>query len=188
MFWTSISCVPKGILKKIWKKSFQYLWLGNHNSNGIPLVKWLTIVMPKNLGGWGLKNIYLFSQSLAARSLWRLTHNFSLWGRVMRSKYLVGKSMEEWYRDPKSLQKMAPSSGRPRLGLSLLLVIGQCGRWEMVGNKSWGRSLARINMDGFCLSANMVQALHNAKFSPSLTQKLNPLKNGVAEDGNRKRL
>jgi hypothetical protein len=87
--------VPKGILSKIRKVSFIFLWSGNCASEGIPLVKWSKITMPKNLGGWGLKNIYQFSQSLVAKSLWWLTHNSLLWGRVMQSKYIKGISMED---------------------------------------------------------------------------------------------
>jgi hypothetical protein len=61
--------------------------------------------MPKSIGGWGLKNIYQISQYLAAKIVWWLTHNFSLWGRVMWSKYLNGLSMEDQYRDPQKSSK-----------------------------------------------------------------------------------
>jgi hypothetical protein len=42
-------------------------------------VKWSGIGTPKNLGGWGLKNIFHFTQSLAAWSLWRLILNNGIW-------------------------------------------------------------------------------------------------------------
>jgi hypothetical protein len=58
--------IPKGTLTKIKKISFMLLWFGSHSSRGLPLVKWSGIGTPKNLGGWGLKNIFHFTQSLAA--------------------------------------------------------------------------------------------------------------------------
>lgn len=61
VFWMPIISFPKGIITETQNKSFQYLWLGNHNSNNIPVVKRSTISMPKNMKGWGLKNIYIFN-------------------------------------------------------------------------------------------------------------------------------
>jgi hypothetical protein len=57
--------------------------------------------MSKELGGWGIKNIYWFCRALLMKSLWRLIHNKMLWGRVMDSKYLLGKSFIEWFRMPR---------------------------------------------------------------------------------------
>jgi hypothetical protein len=64
--------VPKGILDKIRKKCFIFLWTGKKEKEGPPLVKWSKLARPKEAGGRGLKNIYIFSQALAAKSLWRL--------------------------------------------------------------------------------------------------------------------
>jgi hypothetical protein len=30
------------------------------------------LVVPKENGGWGLKNLFLFSKALAAKNVWRL--------------------------------------------------------------------------------------------------------------------
>jgi hypothetical protein len=49
------------------------------------LVKWRKFATPKELGGWGLKNIHFFAQALAARSLWSLIDCETLWGCVMKS-------------------------------------------------------------------------------------------------------
>jgi hypothetical protein len=35
--------------------------LGAHKSSGIPIVKWIQVSLHKELGGWGFKNINLFS-------------------------------------------------------------------------------------------------------------------------------
>jgi hypothetical protein len=48
VYWTSIAKVPKGILTKIQKKCFQFLWSGSRNRDGIPLVKWTNLAKIKN--------------------------------------------------------------------------------------------------------------------------------------------
>jgi len=57
------------ILKKNRKVGFHFLWIGNMNTDGIPLFKWSSIALPKSLGGWGVRNIYLFSQALATKNI-----------------------------------------------------------------------------------------------------------------------
>lgn len=95
VYWNAITKVPISVLFKIKSVSFQFLWTGTHQANGIPLVKWSRVAYLKKLGGWGIKNIYLFSLYLAACSFWCLTKNTTLWGRVLKSKYLQGRSIEE---------------------------------------------------------------------------------------------
>jgi hypothetical protein len=56
---------PTGILSKIKSLSFHYLWLRAQSFGGTSLVKWSRITFPKKLGGWGVKNIFLFALSLA---------------------------------------------------------------------------------------------------------------------------
>ena len=88
VYWASIAYIPKGILTKIRKKCFTFLWIANKQNNGIPLVKWINIAQPKEIGGWGIKNLPLFTKALEAKSLWRLIQNMdSLWGKVVCSKY-----------------------------------------------------------------------------------------------------
>jgi hypothetical protein len=65
------------------------------------LVKWSKIARPKDYGGWGIHNLFWFSKALASKSLWRLLSNKMLWGRVLTSKYLAGKTIEEWFRCPR---------------------------------------------------------------------------------------
>jgi hypothetical protein len=54
---------------------------------GIHLAKWSSITLPKELVGWGLKDIIFFVKALAGRNLWRIMQGNSLWVRVMNSKY-----------------------------------------------------------------------------------------------------
>ena len=54
--------------------------------------------MPKALGGWGLKNLFLFAKALGAKVAWRLIHSQSLWTNVVYHKYIAPSSLLEWIR------------------------------------------------------------------------------------------
>jgi hypothetical protein len=66
----------------------------------MPWVRWERIAVLKALGGWGLKNIFLFSKALAAKCSWCLIKTSSLWTRVVYQKYIVPLTTLEWIRDP----------------------------------------------------------------------------------------
>jgi hypothetical protein len=57
------------------------------------------IAKPKNLVAWGIKNIYSFEKSLAAKSLWRCLMVPGIWHEVILRKYLRKKSLVEWLRE-----------------------------------------------------------------------------------------
>ena len=67
----------------------------------MPWVKWKRIAAPKGLGGWGLKDIFLFSKALAAKGGWRLVKSSSLWTRVIKQKYLTRLNITDWIRNPR---------------------------------------------------------------------------------------
>jgi hypothetical protein len=56
MYWNSIAAVLKGVLDKICKLCFQFLWAGKTFPGGIHLASWKSIVIPKEAGGWGFKD------------------------------------------------------------------------------------------------------------------------------------
>jgi hypothetical protein len=70
VYWNSIVAIPKGILDKLRRISCRYLWAGHNSTGGVHLASWSSIVVPKNLGGWGLKDIHPFARALAGRNLW----------------------------------------------------------------------------------------------------------------------
>jgi hypothetical protein len=78
VYWISLSWIPKGILEAARKIYFRFLWSGKGDTFVSPWVRWQRIVVPKALGGWGLKNIFLFSKSLAAKGGWRFLKTESL--------------------------------------------------------------------------------------------------------------
>jgi len=101
VYWMSLSWIPKGTLELIRRIFFRFLWSGMKECQVTPWVNWKRIAIPKGLGGWGLKNIFLFAHALAAKGGWRLIKTTSLWTRVIKQKYLPNESMEDWIRKPR---------------------------------------------------------------------------------------
>jgi hypothetical protein len=66
----------------------------------LPWVKWSSLAIPKYLGGWGLKNIFLFAKGLAAKSCWRLVSSENIWTQVVTHKYISLSSLQDWIRSP----------------------------------------------------------------------------------------
>jgi hypothetical protein len=100
VYWITLSWVPKGILNKIRQLSFQFLWSGSKENKSLVSASWKKLAIPKDLGGWGLKNIFLFSKALAAKNVWSLIQGSGLWPRVLRAKYFPSKSVIDWIRNP----------------------------------------------------------------------------------------
>jgi len=59
-YWNSIVAIPKGFLDHICHISFNFLCAGHNSPRGTHLANWKSIATPKEMGGWGLKNICLF--------------------------------------------------------------------------------------------------------------------------------
>jgi hypothetical protein len=58
--------------------------------------------MPKENGGWGIRNLNWFSLSLAAKSCWRGLFGEGLWTSVLKKKYLKGIDLTSWIRKNES--------------------------------------------------------------------------------------
>ena len=54
VFWMHL-WIPLGIIEKIMKLCFKFLWERNSDSFGLPWTSWKDLACPKFLGGWGLK-------------------------------------------------------------------------------------------------------------------------------------
>jgi hypothetical protein len=63
----SLAWIPKGVLEKIRRICSRFIWSGSGDKYTQNWAKWESIVMPKALGVWGLKNILLFSKALLER-------------------------------------------------------------------------------------------------------------------------
>jgi hypothetical protein len=94
----SLSWIPKGILEKIHRLCFRFIWSGMKDHYTLPWEKWDRLARPKALGGWGLKNIFIFSKALAEKACWRLFTTSSLWTQVVTHKYIKPDSVGDWIR------------------------------------------------------------------------------------------
>jgi hypothetical protein len=145
VYWMSLSWIPKGILEAARNSPFRFLWSGKKESHVTPWVRWKRIVVPKALGGWGLKNIYLFSKALAAKGGWRLISTTSLWTKVVIQKYIEPDSLETWIRRAqKSLKGVsviwkAIINSFPVIGEGLAWKIGN-GHRVRLGADPWAGS------------------------------------------------
>jgi hypothetical protein len=99
VYWLSLAKIPKSILNTIRIRMFNFLCTGKKIKEGIHLVSWNQLEKPKNMGGWGIKNIYSFGKALAAKSLWRCLMTQGLWHEVVVKKYLKKKSVVDWFRE-----------------------------------------------------------------------------------------
>jgi hypothetical protein len=59
--------------------SFKFLWAKDSEKKNFPSVSWKKIDVPKEMGGWGIKNIHCFAKSLAAKCVWRSLEGKGLW-------------------------------------------------------------------------------------------------------------
>jgi hypothetical protein len=100
VYWMSLAWILKGTLEKIRHTCFRFLWAGSTDHFVLPWVKWNILVVPKALGGWGLKNIHLFSKALVAKVGWRLITIDNLWTKVVIHKYINPDTVEEWICRP----------------------------------------------------------------------------------------
>ena len=90
--------IPVGILERIRKICFKFLWSGNNEASGLPWSSWKVLANPKSLGGWGLKIPALFAKSLAAKSVWNLINGTGLWVQIAIQKYISRLTLLDWIR------------------------------------------------------------------------------------------
>jgi hypothetical protein len=65
-----LTAIQVSILEKTRKLMFNFHWSGEDGKNNFHLCSWEFLAKPKHLGGWGIKNLFLFNNSLVEKSLW----------------------------------------------------------------------------------------------------------------------
>jgi len=58
---------------------FSFLWSGYANHHSFHPCRWELIANPKSAGGWGLRNMTIFQQDLASKSMWRALTQGGIW-------------------------------------------------------------------------------------------------------------
>jgi len=94
VYWLSLAKIPKGTLNNTRRRMFIFPWLGNKLKKRVHLISWKKLAKPKKVGGWGVKNIFIFGKALATKILWRGLMVSGLWHEVILKKYLRKKSVE----------------------------------------------------------------------------------------------
>jgi len=79
MYWLNLAKILASILHKIHQLMATFIWRGANKATCFHLTKWKNIASPKENGGWGIKNIFWFANSLVAKSCWRGLFGNSLW-------------------------------------------------------------------------------------------------------------
>jgi hypothetical protein len=65
----SLDLIPKGVLDKLKRISYNFLWYRGMDKRITPLLKWKRFTIPKEMGGCGLKNIFNFVYSLSTKNI-----------------------------------------------------------------------------------------------------------------------
>ena len=89
-----------GVIEKIRKLCFIFLWSGHKDSSGHPWTSWKTLACPKFLGRWGLKIPVVFSKSLATKSVRNIIAGSGLRVQIAMQKYIYPLTILDWIRVP----------------------------------------------------------------------------------------
>ena len=54
----------------------------------LPLIGWDTLSQPKEIRGWGTKQLSYFAKTLTPQGVYNLINNNDLWQIVLREKYI----------------------------------------------------------------------------------------------------
>ena len=112
VFWFSLFIVSLVVIDQIRKLVFHFLWDRKLNSSKFHLSFRESISKPKLCGGWGVKHLYLFNQSLCAKTLWRTLFNEGLWGMLIKQKYLKSLLVYAWLRNQVNLKSRGSFFGK----------------------------------------------------------------------------
>nr|AAM18736.1 putative reverse transcriptase [Oryza sativa Japonica Group] len=80
--------LTKDLCDQISKMIAKYWWSNQEKDNKMHWLSWNKLTLPKNMGGLGFRDIYIFNLAMLAKQGWRLIQDpDSLCSRVLRAKY-----------------------------------------------------------------------------------------------------
>ncbi|KAJ0261541.1 Reverse transcriptase zinc-binding domain-containing protein [Hirschfeldia incana] len=118
-FWFTSFLLPKGCIQQVESLCSRFLWNGDITSRAAARVSWRTCCLPKSEGGLGLRDFYIWNQTLVLKLIWLLFRdNESLWASWCKNHRL--KQMSLWSLDHqkqgswiwKTLLKLRPFAER----------------------------------------------------------------------------
>ncbi|WMV31780.1 hypothetical protein MTR67_025165 [Solanum verrucosum] len=84
----SLFPIPAKVVKKLDKLRRNFLWKSNKEGKGYNFVNWKNVLLSKERGGLGIRNLRLQNESLLMKWLWRYTEeDAALWKEVIVAKY-----------------------------------------------------------------------------------------------------
>lgn len=100
VFWMALAWIPRHTLARLQQICNRYLWADSQDKKMFAWIGWQKIAIPKKWGGWGLKQLPLFAQALAAKMSWALITSQNLWTRLSYHKYIWPLDIMDWIRLP----------------------------------------------------------------------------------------
>jgi hypothetical protein len=140
IYWMSLAIVPISVLNILRKMMYNFLWKRTNDSHQMHLCNWEKIIVPKSYGGWGILNIYDFSKSLAANTLWRVLLGKGIWHRVIIDKYLHNSTVINWFRSWSFQQSGASRIWNGLIKVVHLITHGLSWNPGKGINRLWGRT------------------------------------------------
>ena len=100
----SLAWIPRAISSCIQRICSRFLWNGNREGKTFAWIKWDRIALPKKSGGWGIKNMDIFSKPLAAKMGWEIMTYKNLSMHVIYMKYIWPMNITDWIWLPSWIQ------------------------------------------------------------------------------------
>ncbi|XP_048634085.1 uncharacterized protein LOC125608168 [Brassica napus] len=101
-FWCSAFILPKACIEKINSMCSTFLWKGDLESRNNARVAWDTVVLTKEQGGLGVKELYTWNKACALRLIWMLFFRpQSVWVCWFKEVILQGEVGNYWITKPK---------------------------------------------------------------------------------------
>ena len=103
---------------------FNFLWALSLEHSKFHLISQERVAKSKDMGGWGSKNIYLFSKVLNVNSLQMALFVDNLWHCIIMAKYFKNIMIDHWIRFSKKCSK-----GTSYVWNNISLAFNIMGKW-----------------------------------------------------------
>jgi hypothetical protein len=181
VYWLSLVKLPTIVLRRIQNLISKFISKGGKKGSGFHLTKWKNIARPKHFGGWGIKQISWFAQSLDAKSCWRRLFGSGLWNSVLCKKYFQGIDLISWLR--RDTHNTQGTSVIWKNFMDSLPIIKRCLAWE-IGSRIrivLGRNPFIGCNSKYKISISLLQVLNNSNIF-SLAQAVDPVDTGTTQN------
>lgn len=102
-FWCSAFILPKACVKRINSLCSVFLWKGNIESHNSARVAWETVVLTKDQGGLGIRDLHTWNKACCFKLIWMLFFRAgSVWVAWFKEVILKGSIHNYWTTKPSS--------------------------------------------------------------------------------------